>query len=68
MYPCVSISGVGGDGVHGLLYISRLLFIEMEKSQGRDISWNQIIQPVAELVEWRNAESEVSGSNPRARF
>ena len=25
-------------------------------------------QPVVELVEWQTAESEVSGSNPRARF
>ena len=25
-------------------------------------------QPLEELVEWRTAESEVSGSNPRDRF
>ena len=25
-------------------------------------------QPVVELVEWQTAESEVPGSNPRARF
>ena len=25
-------------------------------------------QPVVELVEWQTAESEVSGSNPQARF
>ena len=27
-----------------------------------------IIKPVLELVQWRTAELEVSGSNPRARF
>ena len=29
---------------------------------------NALTQPVVELVEWRTAESDVSGSNPRARF
>ena len=28
----------------------------------------ELVEPVVELVDWRTAESEVSGSNPLARF